>query len=95
MQRLPQYIKYHSSFDHFHASTPTPESQHIDLSKPRFKLVVIWLESSIAAGDKLVSLYNHCEAIEQRLPQYIKYYSSFYYSDAYNLNLKIPNILTY
>jgi len=76
-QILSQYIKYYSSFDHFHVSTLSPKPYNFDLSKHGFKSVGIWLRSSIAAAGQIVFLYKNCEATDERLPWYIKYYSSF------------------
>ena len=76
-QKHPWYIKYYSSFDHFHASTPTLKNPNCGLSKPGFKSVEVWMSSSIPARGKSMSLYNQCEVTIKRQPWYTKYYNSF------------------
>ena len=77
-QRLPWYIKYYSGFDHFHVSTTPPSKSHnFDLSKPGDKPVEVWLSSYIPAAGQIMSLHKNFEALDERLPQYIKYYSTF------------------
>ena len=49
------YIIYSSSYDHVHASTPTPESHDFNLSKPPFMPVVVWMSPSIPDSCNCVS----------------------------------------
>ena len=63
-------------------------SQHVDLSKPWLKRVMVCMGSSTPAGCKLMSMYTHCESAQQILPQYIKYYSSF---DHFHPSTHTPN----
>ena len=45
-----------------------PKSLNIDLPKPDFMPVVVWMSLSIHASGKLMSLYNHCETTAYRAP---------------------------
>ena len=64
-QRISQYLKYYSRFDHFHVSTPTPKSYNVDLSKPGFKPLEVCMSSFIPDAGQIVSLHKNCEATDK------------------------------
>ena len=67
-----------------------PKSYNFDLSKPGFKPLEIWMRSFIPAAGQIWFFYKNFEATDQRIPQYIKYYSTF---DHFHVSTTTPKIL--
>jgi len=71
VQSFIWWITYSSSYDNYHVFTPTPKSLNIDLPRPDFMPVVVWMSLSIHASGKCMSLYNHCEITVQSFTWWI------------------------